>query len=111
MTINGKTTIHRTTMFKLPDTENQKKLVEAYKVLETEQKKDGKPYILRLSAGLAIQDPRSKEYTVVAQAEFSSLDDMRYYDNECPAHGALKKQASTMGITEPPLTTYFESQN
>lgn len=33
------TTIHRSTMFKVPDPENQKKLVEAYRVLETEQQK------------------------------------------------------------------------
>lgn len=65
----------------------------------------------RLSAGLLLDDPRSKGYTVVAEMEFASLDDMRYYDTECPAHGALKKKASTLGITEPPLATYFESEN
>ena len=35
------TTVHRTTMFKVPDPENQKKLVEAYRVLEAEQQKVG----------------------------------------------------------------------
>ncbi|KAM7209659.1 hypothetical protein V8F20_000062 [Naviculisporaceae sp. PSN 640] len=105
------TTIHRTTMFKVPDPENQKKLVEAYRVLESEQQKNGKAYILRLSAGIAQEDPRSKGYTVVAETEFSSLEDMKYYDTECAAHGALKKKASTLGITEPPLIIYFENQN
>lgn len=65
----------------------------------------------RLSAGLTLEDPRSKGYTVVAEAEFSSLDDMRFYDDECAAHGALKKKAAALGLTEPPLTIYFESQN
>jgi len=39
MAISGNTTVHRTTMFKVPDPENQKKLVEAYRVLESEQQK------------------------------------------------------------------------
>ncbi|KAK3330519.1 hypothetical protein B0H66DRAFT_66029 [Apodospora peruviana] len=109
-TTTGGGRIHRTTMFKIPDSESQKKLIEAYRVLRKDQEKNGKPYILRVSAGLAIDDPRSKGYTVVASTEFASLDDMKYYDAECAAHAALKKKASTLGVAEPPLAIFFESQ-
>jgi len=57
-----------------------------------------------------MDDPRAKGYTVVAQAEFATLDDMRYYDTECAAHAALKKVAGTLGLAEPPLAVYFEQQ-
>jgi len=58
-----------------------------------------------------MDDPRSKGYTVVAGMEFDSLDDMKYYDAECSAHGELKKKASSLGITEPPLAIYFQGQD
>jgi len=38
---------------------------------------------------------------------FQSLDDMRYYDNDCEAHKALK--AVAVPVKEDLLTTYFES--
>ncbi|KAK0628573.1 hypothetical protein B0T17DRAFT_614473 [Bombardia bombarda] len=99
--------IHRSTLFKVPDPENQKKLVDLYRNLERENSKDGKPYIIKVNAGLAKDDPRSKGYTVVTHCEFASLDDMKYYDQECPAHLAIKKAAPGLGLTEPPLAVYF----
>ncbi|KAK0718880.1 hypothetical protein B0T21DRAFT_374336 [Apiosordaria backusii] len=102
--------IFRTTMFKVPDPANQKKLVEAYERLAVEQKKDGKPYILYACAGAANPDQRSKGYTVVANMKFASLEDMNYYDNECPAHAALKKAGGGFGVLEPPLVVYFEGE-
>ncbi|KAK4466700.1 hypothetical protein QBC42DRAFT_166097 [Cladorrhinum samala] len=100
--------IHRTTMFKIPDEKNQEKIVDAYRRLAEEQEKDGKPYILYSYAGNACDDQRSKGYTVVAYTRFASLDDMKYYDDECPAHAALKKKGATLGVSEPPLIVYFE---
>ncbi|VBB73257.1 Putative protein of unknown function [Podospora comata] len=100
--------IFRTTMFKVPDPANQKKLVEMYNKLAEEQKKDGKPYILYACAGTANPDQRSKGYTVVANMKFANLDDMNYYDNECPTHAALKKAGAGLGVEEPPLVVYFE---
>ncbi|KAK3694251.1 hypothetical protein B0T22DRAFT_65677 [Podospora appendiculata] len=108
MAVSATSRVHRTTMFKIPDPENQKKLLEAYRVLESEQTKGGKPYILQVRTGLAGSDPRSKGYTVIAETEFASLDDMKYYDSECAAHANLKKTASTLSIAEPPLAVYFE---
>ncbi|KAK4178882.1 hypothetical protein QBC36DRAFT_344225 [Triangularia setosa] len=106
----GQQQIFRTTMFKVPDPANQEKLVEAYNKLAQEQKKDGKPYILYACAGAANPDQRSNGYTVVANMKFASLDDMNYYDNECPAHAALKRAGGGLGVQEPPLVVYFEGE-
>ncbi|ROT37610.1 hypothetical protein SODALDRAFT_351849 [Sodiomyces alkalinus F11] len=101
--------IHRVTLFKLPNKEHQEQLIASYRVLSSQQQRDGKPYILSLVVGPAVEDARSKGYTVVAKTEFASLDDMRWYDNECPAHAALKKTAGSFGIgPDDILSVYFE---
>ncbi|KAK7962521.1 uncharacterized protein PG986_003346 [Apiospora aurea] len=104
--------VHRVTMFKLPDTSAQKKLIEAYATLLKEQKKDGKPYILHMTAGEAMADPRAQGWTVVSKAEFASLEDMRYYDEQCEAHAALRNYAKGLGIQGGPagvMTVYYEA--
>ncbi|KAK6066773.1 stress responsive a b barrel domain-containing protein [Seiridium cupressi] len=137
--------IHRVTMFKLPEPEHQKQLIEAYKTLSKNQQKvsaqealqgpmpatqllllpvapvqlasdpaqDGKPYILSLDVGSAKDDPRSQGFTVVSKTNFASLDDMKYYDEKCEAHAALKafaKQNLTIqGGPSGVLTVYFEA--
>ena len=69
--------------------------------------KDGKPYILYVSAGVVHDDKRAQGYTVAAKTEFASLDDMLFYDEQCPAHATLKAKAKALGVTEMPLTVYF----
>lgn len=62
--------------------------------------------------GHAKEDPRSKGFTVVSQTEFASLEDMRYYDDGCEAHAALKAVAKGLGIVGGPdgvMTVYFET--
>ncbi|KAK0655843.1 hypothetical protein B0T16DRAFT_451475 [Cercophora newfieldiana] len=98
--------IRRITMFKIPEAENQKKMVDAYGVMAKEQEKGGQPYILSTQASV-VNDPRSKGYTVVAETQFSNLDDMKYYDTECAAHTSLKMGARSLGVTEPPLVVYY----
>ncbi|WQF83251.1 Putative stress responsive alpha-beta barrel [Colletotrichum destructivum] len=102
--------IHRVTMFKIADEGQRQSLIEQYKILGENQKKDGKPYILSMVVGPAIDDPRSQGYTVVCKTEFASLDDMRYYDDECAAHGAIKvfvkENVNVTGI----MSVYFEPQ-
>jgi hypothetical protein len=67
---------------------------------------DGRSYILFLDAGI-IEDPaRSKGYTVIGTTEFNSLDDMRFYDEECEDHAALKARARELGLEEPPLVAW-----
>jgi len=58
-------------------------------------------------ASIPVEDPRTKGYTVVAETTFANLDDMKYYEDECPAHLALKKASRTLGVAEPPLTVYY----
>ncbi|PMB73630.1 hypothetical protein BM221_001053 [Beauveria bassiana] len=91
--------VHRVTMFKIPDKENQAKLIAAYA-------KDGKPYIKSLIVGSAEKDPRSQGYTVVCKTEFASMDDMKFYDDGCPAHSEFKATARGLGV-EGIMTTYF----
>ena len=57
--------------------------------------------------GPAEADPRSQGYTLVSKTEFASLDDMKYYDEECKAHSDLKafiKELTVEGI----MTVYFK---
>lgn len=78
----------------------------------TENMKDGKPYIVHMTAGEAMEDPRAQGWTVVSKAEFASLEDMRYYDEQCEAHNALKSYAKGLGIQGGPsgvMTVYYEA--
>jgi hypothetical protein len=52
---------------------------------------DGKPYILACESHKLYDDARSNGYTVLGKTRFASLDDMKYYDDSCEAHTALKK--------------------
>ncbi|ROW10443.1 hypothetical protein VMCG_01824 [Cytospora schulzeri] len=101
--------IHRITMFKLPGAESQAKLIAAYEKLAKEQNKNGNPYINYLCAGIAQDEARAKGYTIVAQSKFNSLEDMKYYDDTCPAHQELKSIARSLRPVEPPLTVYLEA--
>lgn len=130
--------VHRITMFKAPKADDQQKLIEQYKVVDATNQKvrqagrvrgprrliregpqrptwltalhqDGKPYILSLAVGVAEEDPRSQGFTVVCKTEFASLDDLKYYDDECQAHQSLKAVARTLTI-EGIQTVYFTPQ-
>ncbi|KAI1485480.1 hypothetical protein F5X96DRAFT_659837 [Biscogniauxia mediterranea] len=79
-------------------------------ILKTPSIQDGRPYILSTVTGRVIDEQRSQGWTVVNKSEFISLEDMRYYDEACEAHAALKTKAKTFGITGGPagvLTAYF----
>lgn len=126
--------VHRITLFKLPKEEDRQKLLEQYKVVNANAKKvsktpssdqcprrrnpsahrfntqDGKPYILSLAAGPAEPDQRSQGFTLVSKSEFASLDDMKYYDDECEAHQALKAYAKKELTLEGIMTVYFTPQ-
>ncbi|OAQ67032.1 stress responsive alpha-beta barrel [Pochonia chlamydosporia 170] len=101
--------VHRVTMFKLPNTADQQKLIEAYKTVDATNQKDGKPYILSLAVGVAEEDPRSQGYTVVCKTEFASMEDLKYYDDSCAAHQALKATAKGLAV-EGIMTVYFKPQ-
>lgn len=61
-----------------------------------------------MAAGIATDPARSRGYTVVARSEFASLEDMRWYDEQDPAHAALKETARAFNMPEPPLVVYHE---
>jgi len=79
------------TLFKLPKSEDQDACLAAYSKMFEEALKDGKPYILTCDARKLHEDPRSNGYTVLGMTTFASLEDMKYYDDSCEAHTALKK--------------------
>jgi len=100
--------IRRITLFKIPKTTDQERLLSIYKTLQQEAQKDGKPYILSVQAGKAFEDQRSQGYTLAVQTEFSSLDDMKFYDEDCSAHQSLKGVVKTLQC-DGAMTVYFES--
>jgi hypothetical protein len=51
---------------------------------------DGRPYILSVEANRPVNDPRTQGFNVLAQTTFSSLEDVKYYDEKCEAHASLK---------------------
>ncbi|KAK5991015.1 Fusaristatin A biosynthesis cluster protein [Cladobotryum mycophilum] len=101
--------IHRITMFKLPKVEDQQSLLEKYKDLVATNSKDGKPYILSTFIGPAEADPRSQGFTLVSKTEFASMEDMKYYDEACPAHQRIKDYIRTLTL-EGMVTVYFKPQ-
>ncbi|QYS97885.1 Stress-response A/B barrel domain-containing protein [Trichoderma simmonsii] len=99
--------LYRITLFKIPSTDDQKKLLDIYAEMPTKAVKDSKPYILSVTAGPARPDQRAQGYTVAVFSVFASLDDMLYYDNECAAHASLKSVAKT--LHQGALMVYYES--
>ncbi|KAH0294228.1 stress responsive A/B barrel domain-containing protein [Aureobasidium namibiae CBS 147.97] len=100
--------VHRVTLFKIPEPKDIQAVLDKYTTLGQDAKKNGQPYILRCVAGRAVDDARSQGYTLAAQTTFSSLDDMKYYDNECEAHAALKAVAKEK-VAGPPLMVFFDN--
>ncbi|RDA91216.1 hypothetical protein CP533_3410 [Ophiocordyceps camponoti-saundersi (nom. inval.)] len=87
--------IHRVTLFKVPKAEDQKKLIEQYKIL------------LATNTKATEQDSRSQGFTVVSKTEFASIDDMRYFDDECKAHQDVKAFVAKSLTVEGVMTAYF----
>ncbi|KAI4147672.1 MAG: hypothetical protein LQ340_005446, partial [Diploschistes diacapsis] len=67
---------------------------------------DGEPYIVSVAANPLLPDQRSQGFTFVARTAFASLDDMRFYDEECEAHKDVKKVVGphAQGV----MTVYWE---
>ncbi|CAL5875070.1 uncharacterized protein PFLUO_LOCUS9374 [Penicillium psychrofluorescens] len=99
--------IERITLFKIPDEAGRDRVLEQYKVLAKTATKDGKPYIVSAAAGASIPDPRNQGFNLSVKTTFASMEDMKYYDNDCEAHKALKAVAAS--VREEVLTTYFEN--
>jgi hypothetical protein len=78
--------VQRITLFKIPSTEDQEKLLNIYRKMPR----------TAVKAGQAFDDFRNQGYTVAVVSVFKSVEDMKYYDDECPAHQALKKVAKSV---------------
>lgn len=88
--------INRVTLFKIPSEEDRARLIDIYRTLPTRALKDGKPYILSATVGPTYDDARNQGYTLAIISTFASVEDMKYYDNDCAAHAELKGVAKTM---------------
>jgi hypothetical protein len=71
-------------------------------------KQDGKPYILSVEASRPVNDPRTQGFNVLAQTTFSSLEDVKYYDEKCEAHASLKAFAKEK-VAGPPMVVMWET--
>ena len=60
-------------------------------------------------AGPVEEGPLTKEYTYVNKTEFASMEDMRYYESECPAHAEVKKVLGEITI-DGMLTVFYKPQ-
>ena len=54
-----------------------------------------------------MDDPRNQGYTLCAIMKFSSVEDMKYYDEQDEAHNALKA-AGKGKVSPPPLVIYMD---
>ncbi|KAB5580367.1 hypothetical protein GE09DRAFT_1212816 [Coniochaeta sp. 2T2.1] len=99
--------VQRVTLFKIPSQEDKTRLTDIYRTMPVRALKDGKPYILSATVGPTYDDARNQGYTLAALSTFASVEDMKYYDNECTAHGELKKVAKELhqGV----MMVYFQN--
>lgn len=51
---------------------------------------DGSPYILTMECGEARGHVRDQGFTFVTKSTFKSPEDMKFYEDECPAHQEYK---------------------
>ncbi|QDS75186.1 hypothetical protein FKW77_008571 [Venturia effusa] len=103
-------TVSRTTLFKLTSDADIEEVLAAYVKLAETNSKDGKPYILSSNAYRLLPDPRSQGYSIAAQTTFASVEDMKYYDEECAAHKELKDIVKPKAAG-PPLMVYGETHD
>lgn len=76
--------------------DDQLHLIRIYQDLQRKALKAGKSYILSATVGPTFDDARNQGYTLAALSVFASVEDMKYYDNECTAHAELKSVAKTL---------------
>ncbi|KAF2154688.1 hypothetical protein K461DRAFT_275843 [Myriangium duriaei CBS 260.36] len=98
--------IQRVTLFKVSDPSVViPQMVEKLKTFQREATKDGKQYIQSYTAGPTVSDARNQGFNFCIQSSFASIEDMKYYDEECQVHAGLKSfmQGKLAG---PPLTVF-----
>ena len=99
--------IHRVTLFKIPSEEDRTRLIDIYRDLPARALKDGKPYILSATVGPTFDDARNQGFTLAAYTTFATVEDMKFYDDECTGHAALKAVAKT--VHKGAMMVYFQN--
>ncbi|EME45164.1 hypothetical protein DOTSEDRAFT_71015 [Dothistroma septosporum NZE10] len=97
----------RVTAFKVTNDADIDTMLDAYKLLAKENQKHGQRYILDVKAFREIGAQYNQGYNCVAVTQFQSAEDMKFYDEECPAHKKLKETGK--GKVGPPLILFGES--
>ncbi|MCJ1334069.1 hypothetical protein MMC10_010776 [Thelotrema lepadinum] len=98
--------VQRITMFKITDDTAYPAVEAEYKKLQGVATKDSTPYILSVNGHPLLPDQRSQGFNFIARTSFATLDDMKYYDEECQAHKNLKTVVGphAQGV----MTVYWE---
>ncbi|KAL3463707.1 hypothetical protein BJX64DRAFT_287174 [Aspergillus heterothallicus] len=102
--------ITRVTMIKIPAEEHLAIALDGFRTFAKNQQKDGSPYILSMEAGHAEGPVRDQGYTFVTKSVFRNMEEMRYYETNCPAHNEyrrfLRANAEVLGL----LTVHFTAE-
>lgn len=98
--------ITRVTLFKINSPADAETLLSHYRVMPTNALKEGKPYLLSVTAGPTFDDPRSQGFNFAAISKFKNKDDMAYYDEGCAAHATLK--AFAKDVVQERMVVYLE---
>ncbi|KAL5342097.1 hypothetical protein BJX70DRAFT_395072 [Aspergillus crustosus] len=101
------TPITRVTMIKIPNEEDLEIALEGFKEFAKTQQKDGAPYILSMEAGRAEGPVREQGYTFVTKSVFRSMEEMKFYETDCPAHNTYRAFLRSNATVEGLLTVHF----
>jgi hypothetical protein len=119
--------VQRITMFKVAASSDIPLFLEQYQTLAQEQKrvsgagreiinhvgwqmKAGWQTLHPVNAHQPVNDPRTQGYNVLAHTVFASLEDVKYYDEKCEAHAALKAFAKDK-VAGPPMAVMWETSS
>ncbi|KAF2821513.1 hypothetical protein CC86DRAFT_303045 [Ophiobolus disseminans] len=89
-------TVRRITLFKIPNQEDQQKLLGMYANMATKALKNSQPYIISVEARRTQPDQRNQGFTIVAISTFKSAEDFEFYDKDCEAHAELRTFARSV---------------
>lgn len=99
--------VTRVTLFKIPSEEGRQRLINLYRTLPAKATREGRHYILSANVGPTFDDARNQGFTLAATTTFATLEDWKYYDEQCPAHGEIKTLAKT--LHEGIMMVYFQN--
>ncbi|KAF9889832.1 hypothetical protein FE257_006922 [Aspergillus nanangensis] len=102
--------ITRVTMIKIPSDEHQAIALVGFTEFAKTQQKNGVPYILSMQAGAARGSARDQGYTLVTKSVFRNIEDMQYYETDCPAHNRYREFLKKNAPVESLMAVYFVAE-